>query len=941
MNIYGQGGVGKTYLSRQYKGIAEQETCLAAYSDEDIKSVLKWMERVSAQFGEQDAELKTFNERYTRYLQETQRLEADPEKPKGTFGNLVRGITKGAIKEGKKMLPGGELIGSFIDEEGLAATLGDWADFIRKKVANKDEVELVLEPEKVLTPLFWQGVAKYADSRRYVCFFIDTFEEADAILETWLLEVLNGKHGEIPGNILLIIAGREPLDANRWADFQSLTEKIPLEPFTADEAQDYLGAQGITDPGVQADIQAISGRLPVLMAFLASAARQGSLDSASASETAVERFLKWVSDPARREIALAAALPRRLNQDVLEVLLADQDQAGPCFEWLCAQPFVQRRGDHWAYHPVVRDQMLRYMRLRSPRTWSQHHQQLADYHDSQQAGLGLGEGMFFDHETWMRHEQERWYHLLCCQPDSSLKLCIERFSEYFYKKDFSIEHTYSDALMQAGTDTETQSLARWGADIQHAIASPPDKEENYPAWHQLMVRLLDCGWITKQEVQANLWWTRGLLIHNKHADQAIECYQQVLAIKPDIHEVYYNMGIAWSGKGDFDRAIECYQQALAIKPDDHETYYHMSNAWHGKGDFNRAIECYQQAITLKPDYHEAYYYMGYAWRKKGDFDRAIECYQQVLAIKPDMHEAYYSIGVAWSDKGNFDRAIKCYQQALAIKPDIHEAYYSMGNAWYHKRDFDRAIECYRQALAVKPDNHEAYNNMGNAWRNKGDFDRAIECYQQALAIKPDKHEAYYNMGVAWSDKGNFDRAIECFQQVLAIKPDTHEAYYSMGNAWYDKRDLDRAIECYQQALVLKPDKHEAYYNMGNAWSDKGDFDRAIECYQQVLAIKPDKHEAYNVWGFTLVVCGRISAAGPVLQQCIAAGGVELGNMNLGHVYLSEGKESEALACYQESLRHFTDTEEFWEGMRDDLQHLRQYGITDAYYETILAQIAAP
>ena len=226
INIYGQGGVGKTYLSRQYKTIADENNCLSAYSDEDTKSILQWMEIVAQQFKNHNADLSDFYKSYKTYQQETQKLEADPEKPKGIFGGIMKTLTKGAIKEVRK-LPGAEIIGGFIDEDGIASAVGELTDFVRKKIGNKDEVELVLEPLKVLTPLFWKGITNHAADKKFVCFFIDTFEDTDTVLETWLLDILNNKYGDIPPNILLIIAGRDPLSTNRWSAFTEFTQQIP------------------------------------------------------------------------------------------------------------------------------------------------------------------------------------------------------------------------------------------------------------------------------------------------------------------------------------------------------------------------------------------------------------------------------------------------------------------------------------------------------------------------------------------------------------------------------------------------------------------------------------------------------------------------------------------------------------------------------------------
>ena len=94
---------------------------------------------------------------------------------------------------------------------------------------------------------------------------------------------------------------------------------IPLEPFSDAEARQFLASKGITDEPTIQVILTLSGRLPLWLATLADARSQGSAEIGDPSGNAVERFLKWEDDPARREIAIAAALPRVLNQDVLAV----------------------------------------------------------------------------------------------------------------------------------------------------------------------------------------------------------------------------------------------------------------------------------------------------------------------------------------------------------------------------------------------------------------------------------------------------------------------------------------------------------------------------------------------------------------------------------------------------------------------------------------------
>ncbi len=131
-----------------------------------------------------------------------------------------------------------------------------------------------------------------------------------------------------------MIAGRDELNPNDWNEFSDLLQKIPLEPFTETEADQYLDLHQITDKNVRTDILHLSERLPVLMSWLVEAAKNKTIGETDFCEDAVERFLKWVDEPDKRNIALICALPRLINKDILNIFLNDKSKAVALFEWL-------------------------------------------------------------------------------------------------------------------------------------------------------------------------------------------------------------------------------------------------------------------------------------------------------------------------------------------------------------------------------------------------------------------------------------------------------------------------------------------------------------------------------------------------------------------------------------------------------------------------------
>ncbi|MFT4862954.1 MAG: tetratricopeptide (TPR) repeat protein/SAM-dependent methyltransferase [Pseudohongiellaceae bacterium] len=314
----------------------------------------------------------------------------------------------------------------------------------------------------------------------------------------------------------------------------------------------------------------------------------------------------------------------------------------------------------------------------------------------------------------------------------------------------------------------------------------------------------------------------------------------------------YNIsGAANAGLGNLEEAIDCYQLALKLKPDLAEAHVNMGNALQNKGDLKQAIDCYKKALDINADLFQAYNNLGNALQAKGDVDTAIKNFQKATKLKPDYAAAFVNLGTAMQQKGNYEGAIESYETALKIDPNYALALSNMGNVLRVTGSLDSAVECFRKALKIDPNYAEAHNNLGNALRDAGDLNAALNSYQEALNSSPNHALVHSNMGSVFQDMGSFDEAIMCYRKALKINPELVEAHANMGASLRDKGDLDAALESYKKAILVNPDFALAYSNMGNVLKDKGDLNGAIKSYQKAIKIKSDYADAYRNLGLAL------------------------------------------------------------------------------------------
>ncbi|MER0477994.1 hypothetical protein ABR737_06485 [Streptomyces sp. Edi2] len=363
-HIRGPAGVGKSTLLRQMESVAREAQALTAYMDESAADLVETMEAVSSQLAQQGVDLKGFNKLLTTYRQ--RRHEADASGATAGASSEAAGTGQGREQQGPSpssvivsqlglaglgMIPGIGAFTSTVDHGQVAAGADRAKALLSARLRNHDDVQLVLSPLQTLTPVFLQGLTEAAACRPWVVLFFDTYERTGPLLNVWLRDMLvTERYGHLPANVLVVLAGQPRLDARCWGDWLDLVTDLPLEVFTDAEARQLLAAKGITDEKITEVILELSGRLPVLVSTLAEARPASVADVGDPSGTAVERFLKWETSPARRAAALACALPQELDEDIYRAVV-DDEEASEQFSWLRSMPFVIDRAGR-SHYPV-------------------------------------------------------------------------------------------------------------------------------------------------------------------------------------------------------------------------------------------------------------------------------------------------------------------------------------------------------------------------------------------------------------------------------------------------------------------------------------------------------------------------------------------------------------------------------------------------------------
>jgi len=797
-NVWGQGGVGKTTLLKRFEDIAKRYGAVVALTDEAIESAPEVMAEFARQLEAQGKPLKQFDERYKVFRQKRKELETDPEAPQGFSAFVGKTAARVGFSLGRQVPGAGGVIEDFIDEKAVVDSAGEWAAFVTRKLKNKDEIQLVNEPDKVLTPLFLEDLGEIVDCQIVLLF--DTYERTDEVLEQWLLEVAAERYGGLPLNCIWTIAGREQLNPNRWSSYAP--ESLAISPFTEAEAVSFLQQKGITNAAVIEKIVDLSERLPLMLAILAESASNEMADFEEASGTAVERFLKWVDDPKKRTLAMEAALLQRLNRDSI-ALLVGENQSEALFSWLTAMPFVRERSDGWVYHDVVRPQMLRYQRKISSEQWTQRHLKIADYYKNKCLKLGLEAKEQYKDSDWQDYALNQIYHQLCSHPQRELLPALSQFLQALkHKREFA--QRWATVIERAGSDVDNRDVHGWGKQLSNGLKSY--EEDQYDKMIAALKRLSGVRNLEVRDQAVILAWQGELHRLKSDCESALENFNSAIGLDSE-----YKWAIA--SRGETHQTMKCYDEAIddfsrAIKIDSEykwaiasrgETYRLMKR-------YDEAIDDFSRAINIDPQDEWAITLRGATYQLMKRYGEAIDDFNHAIKIDPEYSWAIASRGQVYRATKRYDEALTDFNCAINIDPEYKWAIGQKGETYLLTHQYQQALQAFDTAIAIDPQNDWRFFfralsqfALSDPKQAKTDLPKAIEIATETYTKNNNDYSNTLNLALYHLTAQQQEKATHLYQQVLSSKASRHYIHMAIT----DLQDLLTIFPNYQQAAAMK------------------------------------------------------------------------------------------------------------------------------------------
>ncbi|MFG2724357.1 tetratricopeptide repeat protein [Streptomyces canus] len=849
-HVHGSAGIGKTSLVQELAQLARERGALTAYVDDSVGSVPEALETLCREFVDQGRRLKELERRLATWRERRREAEAAtlaalaPESspdPASAGSRMAVDVGLGALEAA---VPGVSLVTRALPADRIAQGADRLRAGLGARFRNLDDIDLVLTPERVLTPVLLGELRAAASAVPWIVLFFDTYERTGPFLDPWLYDVLTKprEYGRLPAAVVVVTAGQRPLDASRWGGLDAVAE-MPLAPFTEAEARRLLAARGVVAEPVVEEVLRLTGGLPVLVSTLAAKRPDGPDNVIDPSTTAVERFLKPEPE-ARRKVARACALPRRLDADVFRLLVpASEDALDALYEWLTGLPFVGQRGERLQYHDVVRAQMLRLERLRSRTDWTSRHRRLAQAYTEwrDDAEFGRRDEELWADEEWWELRLEEVYHLLCARPPAALAEALRGFV-VACREDEVVARRWARMLEEAGDATDHAVLREWGRSLGEALA---DEETGVTAALDLLLTRPGLDPAGRAEAHA----LRGRELRRRQEyGQALQEYDRAVELDPLQPLAHYGRGLTHKLLDDYpaaltalDRAVELatdaawiigeraetyrlasrfeeadadYTRALTLDPTDDIALAGRAACRHGLGMLDESLADFNRALSIDPEYLWALVRRARLHRARGDLDKAFADLDRAAALAPDRAWIASERGDTYRIEARYEEAVVELARAVELEPGYASALASRGQALGELGRNEEALADFDRALELVPDYAWALVMRSRVKRGLGDLDGVFEDLQRAVAAEPETYWIQAELGSAYRFEGRYAEALPLFHAVLAQDPTHATCLAGLGAIHHTRKFYEEALHHLDRAVAADPEYAWAYGRRG-------------------------------------------------------------------------------------------------------------------------------
>lgn len=301
---------------------------------------------------------------------------------------------------------------------------------------------------------------------------------------------------------------------------------------------------------------------------------------------------------------------------------------------------------------------------------------------------------------------------------------------------------------------------------------------------------------TKAQIQAS----------NKNLTGAESTLKTLKRAHPKNPIGYYLSGQLLVGQKKYDQAIQEFEQAIALAPTKPEALTALVSAHFASGHPERAEKRIENALKETPEAALLHNLLGEIYLRQKKYSEAERSLARARELQPGWNAPHNGLATLYTLQGNHSEAVAALETGLKSIPDDPMLLMALAHANERKGNFTASIDAYERVLKRNPNQLVAANNLAALLADhKSDAD-GLKRARELLPLLEESAEPALRDTAAWVyyRAGQADKAITLLKPVVEKLPQAAIFQYHLGMAYHKQGDAQAAKLHLSKAVAGNP-----------------------------------------------------------------------------------------------------------------------------------------
>jgi tetratricopeptide (TPR) repeat protein len=262
---------------------------------------------------------------------------------------------------------------------------------------------------------------------------------------------------------------------------------------------------------------------------------------------------------------------------------------------------------------------------------------------------------------------------------------------------------------------------------------------------------------------------RGFLAQTlERFDEAVDAYEQVVALAPDDFESWNNLGNAHNALGDFASSVSALERAVALDPGAAPTRLNLAEALRNAERTDEAEAVLRKAAADFPNDARPAHGLYVLCKREMRQNDALEALEQAVARDPDNADFQLKLGVECGIVSRIDDAQQAYRRVIELDPSLADGYFGLAIQFEHTNREDQFAPLIALAEANGLEEGAIAFLRALEFRREKRFEEALAALLQVPAdVEPERTQ--HIRATVLDRLGRSDEAFAAFEEANRLR----------------------------------------------------------------------------------------------------------------------------------------------------------------------------